>query len=153
MEHVASLFFADLAKIKIIRVLILKSKRRYNTFGSGAIHGAHAIFKMQAKLFNKGKDIGLLRAADTRMAGYFMAMHRDLRMRRALESTVSSAAFAALSLKPFAKKAGEEVGDKVMWKQMYVVLRVLFPALRLLRLADSNRAGMDKVYYLSLIHI
>ena len=84
VEHVASLFFADLAKIKIVRVLILKQKRRYNTFGSGAIHGAHAIFKMQAKLFNKGKDIGLLRAADTRMAGYFMAMHRDLRMRRAL---------------------------------------------------------------------
>lgn len=149
VEHVVSLFFSDVAKIPIVQNLIQQQKRRYNTFGSGAIHGAHAIFSVQAKLFNGGKDLGLLRAADTRMAGYFMAMHRDLRQKKALESTVTSAAFRDLQLKPFAQKAADEVGDKDMWKRMYWLLRVLFPALRILRLADSNSPGMDKVYYYS----
>ena len=129
VEHVTALFFSDLAKIKQVQALIWKQKRGYNTFGLGAIHAVHTIFKMQARLFNKGKDIGLLHASDTRMARYFMAMHHDLRQRSALESTVGSAAFATLNLKPFAKKAAEEIKDKVMWKQMYVLLQVLFSAL------------------------
>ena len=31
----------------------------------------------------------------------------------------------------------------------YVLLRLIFPCLRTLRLADSNKAGMDKVFYYS----
>jgi len=147
VEHVVSLFFSDVARIPQVHLLIAKQKRRYNTFGSGAIHGAHAIFSTQAKIFNNGKQLGLCRASDTRMAGYFMAMHRDLRLRKALESTVASAAFATLTLKPFAHKAVDDVKSALHWRQMYYLLRVLFPSLCLLRLADSNRAGMDKVYY------
>ena len=37
-EHVLSLFFASLSKIKPIKLLILKMCRLYNVFGSGAHH-------------------------------------------------------------------------------------------------------------------
>ena len=30
---------------------------------------------------------------------------------------------------------------------MYVLLKIVFPFLRVLRLADSNKAGMEKLFY------
>ena len=59
------------------------------------------------------------------------------------------AMFENLKLRSFAEKAAEDIKDRNLWKIMYRLLRVLFPALWLLRLADSNRAGTDKVYYYS----
>jgi hypothetical protein len=41
-EHVLSLFFASLSKIKPIKLLILKTCRLYNVFGSGAHHAIYA---------------------------------------------------------------------------------------------------------------
>ncbi len=43
-EHVVSLFFSSIAKIAPIKVLILKTCRFYNVFGSGANHAIHAQF-------------------------------------------------------------------------------------------------------------
>ena len=36
-----------------------------------------------------------------------------------------------------------------MWRSFYYLLRSVYPALRALRLADSNKPGMDKIYYYS----
>ena len=41
------------------------------------------------------------------------------------------------------------IQDKKAWESIYVLLKILFPCLRTLRLADSNKAGMDKVLYYS----
>ena len=46
-EHVLSLFFASLSKIKPIKLLILKTCRLYNVFGSGAHHAIYAQFMAQ----------------------------------------------------------------------------------------------------------
>jgi hypothetical protein len=77
-EHVVSLFFKDLSKLPQVQDQILRHRFIYRVFGSGSMHLPYALFHKQTRKFNNGRDIGLLRAADTRMAGYFMAMHRDL---------------------------------------------------------------------------
>ena len=80
-EHKSSLFFHDFSAVPVIKDTIKRRNRIYMVFGSGTFHSSHAVFTEHAKSFNNGKDIGLLRATDTRMAGYFMAICRDLRMR------------------------------------------------------------------------
>ena len=83
------------------------------------------------------------------MAGYFIGMHRDLRMRKALLATVSSAEFVTMTLNSKLSKVVSYIQDKQSWERIYVLLKILFPCLRTFRLADSNKAGMDKVFYYS----
>ena len=121
----------------------------YRVFGSGSTHKPHAYFMQHSKMHNKGRRVNLIRASDTRFAGYFYAMHRQLRCRKALESTVYSTAWYGLKqLKLIVHRAVIDVKEDLFWKRMFILLRALFPLLKLLRLADSNKPNMDKVCYL-----
>jgi hypothetical protein len=148
VEHVISLFFGDVAKLCFVRFLVINYRRVYRVFGSGAMHAPYAIFRKQAQTFNGGVKIGLIRAADTRMAGYFYAFHRLLRLRAAVEATISSVEFQSLKLvKPVVLKAIAFLKDKDMWNALHCVTRCLFPALRVLRLADRSEPGFDCLNY------
>jgi Protein of unknown function (DUF 659) len=148
IEHCISLFFADVSRLAWCQFVIINYRRLYRVFGSGSMHAPYAIFRKTAQIFNGGVKIGLIRAADTRMAGYFYALHRMLRLRPALEATVASAEFLGLKLsKAVVTKAVAFVNDKDMWKALYCLLRCLFPALRVLRLADRSDPGFDSLYY------
>jgi hypothetical protein len=87
-EHVVSLFFKDLSNIQDMKHQIVRHRFIYRIFGSGR----------HARAFNNGRPIGLLRASDTRMAGYFMAMHRDIRLKQALQATVAGSDFISLKI-------------------------------------------------------
>ena len=80
------------------------------------------------------------------MAGYFMGMHRDLRMRKFLQATISSAKFLSIPTITKFTKSVKYIHDDSSWERCYVLLKILHPCLRVLRLADSNLVGMDKVY-------
>ena len=123
----------------------------YRTFGSGSDHKPYAFFMNQSKQYNKGCAVGLLRSAETRFASFFYAMHRALRVRKALEATIHSAAWTDMKkVKTFIVRAASDVDDKLFWNRIFVLLRALFPLLKLLRRADSNRPNMDKIcYYLN----
>ena len=180
VEHVFSLFFDDCAKLKPIKVgslmtfkigslchldltansalshieqpLIHKICRLYNVFGSGASHGIYAQFMEQSREHNNGRAIGLLRGAGTRMASWFYAMHRALRLRGALMSTIHQAKFATIGLVKTDDRVREcvqDINDPQFWKSIYQLLRAVFPALRALRYADSAKPSMDKIYMLS----
>ena len=171
LEHVLSLVFEDIAKIKVVRVsvlcadlsfahcthyfvqlLTLQVKRLYRCFGSGSNHKPYAFFIAHSKQFNKGRAVGLLRTTETRFASFFYSMHRALRCRSALEATVHSVAWKDLKRqKPFINRAAEDVKDDMFWKRIFFLLRALYPLLKLLRMADSNKPNMDKVcFYLNL---
>jgi hypothetical protein len=148
IEHVVSLFFADVARLPFLQFLIMNYRRVYRVFGSGSMHGPYAIFQKQAVIFNGGVKLGLIRAADNRMAGYFTAFHRMLRLKPALEATLASADFIGLKLtKPVVKKVIDFLKDPGMWNAMHVLTRCLFPALRVLRLADKSEPGFDCLNY------
>ena len=44
-------------------------------------------------------------------------------------------------------KAVPYIQDNKAWERIYVLLKIIFPCLRVLCLADSNKAGMDNVLY------
>ena len=78
-------------------------------------------------------------------------MHIDLRMRKELLATFSSAQFNTMSLNSKLYEVVSYIQDKKAWERIYVLLKILFPCLRTLRLADSNKAGMDKLFYYSIM--
>ena len=98
IEQTIFLFFNDVSKIPVVKQMITAHKAIYNLFGSGMYHKPHYIFKSKSYEFHNN-NIGLFSGNDTRMAGYFILMHRYLRMRKALLATVSSAEFNIMSLK------------------------------------------------------
>lgn len=98
-EHVISLFFNDIFKLKIMRALLSITKRTYRIFGNGAMHGPYWIFQKYSKTHNNGRNIGLIRAAGTRMAGQAITMMRFLRLKNALLSCINSPEFLKLKVR------------------------------------------------------
>ena len=78
-----------------------------------------------------------------------MGMQRDLRMRKVLQATKSCVEFLSIPTTPKSTKAVKYIHDDKSWERCYVLLKIIFPCLRVLCLEDSNLAGMDKVYYYS----
>ena len=122
-------------------------------FSSGATHGLYAQFCAQSKLANKGQIVGLLRGSGTRMALWFYALIRMLRLQHVLKATINQVKFRDLLLSSNTTKGMREcvadIENPSFFKAIYIMLRAVFPALRALRYCDSNLPMMDKIYYLS----
>ena len=88
VEHNVSLFFNDFSKIPVVNQMSIAHKEIYNLFGSVIYHKPRYIFKSKSYEFHNS-NIGLFSGNYTRMAGYFIGMHRYLRMRKALHATVA----------------------------------------------------------------
>ena len=85
------------------------------------------------------------------MAGYFIGIHRYFRMRKALLATFYSAEFNTMSLNSKVSKVVSYIQDNKSWERIYVLLKIIFPCLRVLRFSDINKAGMDKVFYYAIM--
>lgn len=92
-EHVIALFYSDIFNLREFHLLKRLNRCIYSNFGNGAKHSPYAIFSKHSREHNNNKSIGLIRAADTRMAGHVISMLRTLRLKDPLLSTISSAAF------------------------------------------------------------
>ena len=69
--------------MNIVPHMIADHKSIYNIFGSGIYHKPHYTFKQKPKEFHN-RNIGIFSGNDTIMDGYFMGIHRDLRMQKVL---------------------------------------------------------------------
>jgi hypothetical protein len=79
------------------------------------------------------------------MAGHFIAFLRFLRLKEAMLSTLSSAEF--LQLDGLDKPLMRILKNDTLYKMMAVLCQAVFPQLRILRLADSKVARMDKLLF------
>ena len=122
VEHTVSLFFNDVSKIPVVNQMITANKEIYNLFGSGIYHEPHSILKSKSYEFHN-QNIGLFSGNDTRMAGYFTGMHRDLRTRKALLAAVSSSEFSTMTLNSKMSKVVSYIQDKKAWERIYVLLK------------------------------
>ena len=154
-EHVLSLFCKDLLNIPQFKKLVTYYRVLYGVFGCGGRHLPYSIFSEKAKQNNPtGQKIGLIRVAETRMGGYFYSFYRLLRLHRALKQTIYDEHYEAYK---FAKTKNRKfdiketvkriVEDKQFFQCIKTVVILMFPVIKCLRLADSNRPGMDKLWY------
>ena len=102
-EHTVSLFLI-MFKDTHLNQNIYSHKMICNIFGSGIYHKPHYIFKFKSKEIHN-RNIDLFSVNNTRMAGYFMGMHRDLSMRRCVQRTISSAEFISIPTNTKSTKA------------------------------------------------
>ena len=84
-----------------------------------------------------------------RMAGYFMGMHGDLRMRKVLVATILSAEFIFMTLNYNLSQILAYITDDKSWNMCYVYLKILISCLMVLLFEDRNISGMEKLYYYS----
>lgn len=150
-EHVISLFFNDLFnKIPPIKKLVSQYRMLYKVFGSGCCHKAYALFTENAEN-TTGTKIGLIRAAETRMAGYWYCFHRLLRLKNALAQTVMSPHWSDINSPALPRmkkiKIEELCKSRVFFESIKMLVATMYPVIRVLRLSDRNKAGMDKLYY------
>jgi hypothetical protein len=147
--HSVSLFFSDVCKkLWQFRLMLMNYRRLFRLFGSGSMHSPYAMFCSQSKQFNNGRKVGLLRAAETRMAGHMYAQMRMLQLREPLVATISSVAYIALKLKGFPQKVEAYILNPDMWQAAFVIQRCLFPMIKVLRLGDKSECGgMSKLVY------
>ena len=90
-EHVVSLFFADLArKNHIISTTIMIYRKLYSIFGSGSHHSTHAVYRHLSDQHFNGNFVGLISAAETRMAVFFIAFARLLRVKNVMKLVINS---------------------------------------------------------------
>jgi hypothetical protein len=149
-EHVVSLFFSDVAKTVPGMLLKKLYSKIYAWFG-GSHHATHAMFMAHSRKANGGHLVGLMRPSDTRMAGHWICWTRVLRHKQTLQSLVHDPAF--LALKREARPPIELIEflkNKSFWAWLTTLLRCMYGPLRLLRLADTKSAAMDKLYYFVL---
>jgi len=172
-EHVISLFYHDVFCIREFELLKRMNRLIYRYFGSGSMHSPYALFSKHSKDHNGGKCIGLIRAADTRMAGHVISILRTLRLKDALTSTITSASFIQGKFKvshnkkatlmksrrscshPTSTTADVQVEKKLIdvlkrdstWEIMAKFIRAVFPMLIVLRLADQKDPVMDKLLF------
>ena len=76
-----------------------------------------------------------------------MGIHRDLRMKNVLQATILYAEFIDIPTNNKLDKAVGYIYDNKLWERCYILLKILFPCLRVLHLADINCAGMEKFHY------
>ena len=145
VDNTVPLFFNDVSKIPILHQIIYSRKMIYKRFGSGIYHKPHSILKSKSQDFYN-KNLGLFRRNNTRMAGFFMGRHRDLRIRKVLQYTISSAEFISITTYSKFDKAVKYIQDNKLWERCYVLLKIIFPCLRVLLLEDSNHSGMENFY-------
>lgn len=121
----------------------------YNVFSSGASHGIYAQFIEQSTIANNGRPISLLRGSGTRMGLWFYAMHRLLRLKKALVATIFQPKFTELKHNARCAQAVSDIENPLFWKSIYHVLRAVFPCLRALRYCDKSEPCMDKIVFLA----
>ena len=140
----------DVSKIPVVNQTITYYKAIYKLFGSGIYYKAHYILKSKSYEFHYRK-IGLFSGNDTIMADYFIGMHIYLCMRKALLDTVSSAEFNTTALNSVLSKVISYIKGNTYWGRIYVLLKTLFPCIRVICLADISKAGMYKLFYTAIM--
>ena len=78
-------------------------------------------------------------------------MHRDLGTIKPLIATVSSAEFNTMALNSKLSKVVSYIQYNKAWERIYVLLKIFSPCLWVLRLSDSNKSGIYKVFYYARI--
>jgi hypothetical protein len=155
--HVLSLLVKDISKIPEVDAVIKKEKKVLNRFW-GRKRWCRG--KLREVVFqNHKKKLGLYRAAPTRFAGHVREMGRMLRLKAELKYIVDLPDYAKQDFKK--KSGGEEPDDdtdgeggvrKILldeagfWEPLVAALKILTPVVVLLRLCDSQKPAMGKVY-------
>ena len=96
-------------------------------------------------------NIALFSGNDTIMGGYFIRMHRGMRMTKALLTIVYSVGFNTMSLNSKLSTVVSYIQDNKDLERIYILLKLILPCLQVIFIACSNKSRTDKVFYYSIM--
>ena len=160
--HVLSLELKDLGKLPAVAAIIDKVGKVLALFW-GRTRWPRKKLREVIKTNHGGKEFGLYRAKVTRFAGKFREMSRMLRVKADLQQVVVSQEYTSHKFTTRGRRADDEEGDELetgiganvksiildeegFWKPMTMILHVAMPLIKLLRMLDSNKPVIGKVY-------
>jgi hypothetical protein len=103
----------------------------------------------QSAMANKGCSVNLLWGAGTQMALWFYAMVHLLHLQQPLAATIHQQKFVDLNLNDSVRAAVHDIKDDKFWKCIYLLVRAVFLALKLLCYCNKSKPAMDKMFFLS----
>lgn len=143
VSHIVNRILARIGAIERIAELIRKGKVIVDCFGSSK-HFEHALFESKCHdIFRKRR--ALLRYCETRFGLFFIMLHRLLQMKDVLIACVTCPEWLA-------RHGGgpDEVKGIIMdaefWKDVRILIIVVWPLIQLLRLGDSDKPTLVTVY-------
>jgi hypothetical protein len=95
------------------------------------MHSPYALCQRHARAFNNGRPIGVPRASDTRMAGYFMPMHSDLLLTQVLQATLVGSDLISPKMKN-SKGPTATIRDELEYQRVFRLLWATFSGLMIL---------------------
>ena len=145
-EHVMSLFFKDCFNVSTLQGYVKCQQAIYKYFG-GTYHKPYSVFSKHSKQHNNNRNIGVMKVAETRFAGYVIAWLRNLRLKPVFESTLTSPAFIQDPDIKVPPSVTRFLRTPSYWQNIEIIVRAFYPALKFLRFTDRATPTMDKVYY------
>lgn len=118
-----------------------------NVFGAQR-HAPRSLFIRVSKAHNGGRELDFIKPSECRMAGEFLQLLRVFRLKNAIVQCVSDKVF--LDMPQEFQFLGPLVKNDKYWDLHFAVCQLLYPLMRLLRLADMRVGGMDKVKYYAM---
>jgi hypothetical protein len=104
----------------------------------------------QSAIAHKGCTVCLLQGTGIQMALWFYAMVRLLRLRQPLGATIHQQKIVDLNPNDSVKAAVHDIKDDKFWKCVYLLLRAVFPALRLLCYCNKSMLAWDKIFFFAI---
>ena len=144
-SHLVNLFFKDVANIPEVREVLTKAQMVATTFKNR--EKPLAVLKAQS-VKHLGRELGTVVGADTRFGTHFITCHRLKRLQPALAAAIVELVMIELAdVEASVSKAVAIIKDDVFWKNVGLLVDVLWPAMLLLRLLDSDVATMGIVVH------
>jgi len=140
--HIVHLIFGDIAHIAEVARLISE----YKVIRAWVVshHFQNDLFKRISIRHFGSRPVSFPVASDTRMGGHFMCLFRLLRYRPVLIQMVNDPVYIGKNFSNDPLRAF--VMDENNWRQIFSLLRVVWPLIPLLRLGDTNGATMGHQY-------
>lgn len=113
----------------------------------GVRHAPTAMFEHESRKHNNGRLLGFVTPSECRMGGGQIALLRLIRLRPILLAVINSKPF--IDLKMFDQVAYVLKLD-TFWDLLFSFCRCFYAPMRLLRLADTKSAIMDKLMFYTL---
>ena len=130
-------------------MLIKKTKRLYRVFGSGSYHAPYAIFSRFSKRDQQRPEHRPPQGCRHKDGRLFLCDAPVSPSQACIEGHDPLCAVERLQAGTAGDQCGARCRNACFLEGYLCGCPCVFPALKALRLADSNRPGMDKIYYLA----
>lgn len=142
ISHIVNRILAKIGENEEISELIRKGKVIVDCFKSSK-HFEHSLFESKChEILHKNR--ALVRYCDTRFGLYFVMLHRILQLKLVLVACVTCPQW--LETYPVDDEVKLIIMEAEFWIDIEKLIAVLWPLLQLLRLGDSNKPTLFRVY-------